>query len=599
MGDQYDSIPAALYARVSSDRQDVDLSVAASFVRSATTPRRTATPWPVNTSTRPRAGVSLTDPSSAKCWRRPPDPTLPSRRFWSGSSPASPARGSTPSPSGPCSAGVASGWSPSPSMPMTPPTGKLMEAIIEGVDEFYSEKLAQEVARGMREAASRGFWMTTYSPYGYRKVMVADGPKKRPKLEPDPATAAVVERMYRMAESGKSILDIAKTLNKEGIASSKGKLWSKTVVHSILTNETYTGTLVWGLQAKDKVTPVRVENAFPAIVSKSCFRKVGGLLRSRAPSQSHPRRVSGSYLLSGLVKCKGCGRALSGQESKSGQFFYYVCQSLMKRGSGACEAARLNAKRFEALVVNQLRECVLTENNIRDLVGLVDEEMDGVAREGRLKLEALEGELVEVKRWLDRLYRSIEVTDLDLADIAPRIREHRERQAKMEMAAEEARLQLAERRVTLEDVDIITPYAKEMSEFLKTSELTESRAFISSFVKEIVVSPGKAAIRYTIPMPDDSRIPSLDAEEMALRDGTVNSKPWWGRGDSNPHAFRHMILSHARLPIPTLPQRSGAYQWRQGVATMAGAHCPLSRRESYCDCTWGSAGRSSSSRSAR
>ena len=39
------------------------------------------------------------------------------------------------------------------------PTGKLMEAIIESVDEFYSENLAQEVVRGMREAASRGFWV--------------------------------------------------------------------------------------------------------------------------------------------------------------------------------------------------------------------------------------------------------------------------------------------------------------------------------------------------------------------------------------------------------------------------------------------------------
>ncbi len=27
----------------------------------------------------------------------------------------------------------------------------------------------------------------------------------------------------------------------------------------------------------------------------------------------------------------------------------------------------------------------------------------------------------------------------------------------------------------------------------------------------------------------------------------------WGRGDSNPHAQRHMILSHVRLPLPTLP----------------------------------------------
>ena len=40
-------------------------------------------------------------------------------------------------------------------------TGRLLEAIIEGVDEFYSENLAQEVTRGMREAALRGFWMSS------------------------------------------------------------------------------------------------------------------------------------------------------------------------------------------------------------------------------------------------------------------------------------------------------------------------------------------------------------------------------------------------------------------------------------------------------
>ena len=51
-------------------------------------------------------------------------------------------------------------------------TGRLLEAIIESVDEFYSENLAQEVTGGMREAASRGFWVTTFAPYGYRKVYV-------------------------------------------------------------------------------------------------------------------------------------------------------------------------------------------------------------------------------------------------------------------------------------------------------------------------------------------------------------------------------------------------------------------------------------------
>ena len=83
------------------------------------------------------------------------------------------------------------------------PTGKLMEAIIESVDEFYSDNLAQEVPRGMREAMNRGFWMSSRAPYGYTKVMVQDGAKKRPILEPNPVTAPVVQRMFEMAQAGR------------------------------------------------------------------------------------------------------------------------------------------------------------------------------------------------------------------------------------------------------------------------------------------------------------------------------------------------------------------------------------------------------------
>ena len=62
--------------------------------------------------------------------------------------------------------------------------------------------------------------------------------------------------------------------------------------------------------------------------------------------------------------------------------------------------------------------------------------------------------------------------------------------------------------------------------FLNESELTERRAFIESFVKEIVVGPGEARVRYTIPMPQDSRIAGMDAEEVAIPRpvlSTVNS----------------------------------------------------------------------------
>ena len=48
----------------------------------------------------------------------------------------------------------------------------------------------------MREAASRGFWMTTYAPYGYKRVHVQDGAAKRPKLELNPPADAVARRIF-------------------------------------------------------------------------------------------------------------------------------------------------------------------------------------------------------------------------------------------------------------------------------------------------------------------------------------------------------------------------------------------------------------------
>ena len=244
---------------------------------------------------------------------------------------------------------------------------------------------------------------------------------------------------------------------------------------------------------------MRVEDAHPAIVSKRDFQKARRLLGSRAPKKVNPRRASSPYLLSGIAKCETCGKAMTAAEAKSGKYTYYICHSLLKRGKGACKTPRLNAKSFEKLIVNEIRENVLTESNIRDLVKLLDEEMDGVARDQRERLQTIEEELEDVKKRLARIWNHIETTDTEMADASDRIREHRERKEKLEVAAEEARALLKERRQFLDSADTIATFAAEMSEFLKTSELTETKAFVGSFVKEVVVKPGRAAIVYSIP----------------------------------------------------------------------------------------------------
>ena len=147
------------------------------------------------------------------------------------------------------------------------PTGRMLEGIIEVVDEFHSANLAQEVIRGMREASSRGFWVQPMTPYGYRRIKVADGPKQRVSLEPEPTTVPVVQQIFHMALQSQGTKEIATTLNDQGIPSPAGKQWSKSRVHGILCNPLYKGTLKWGATGKfhreAKLDPIIIEGALP------------------------------------------------------------------------------------------------------------------------------------------------------------------------------------------------------------------------------------------------------------------------------------------------------------------------------------------------
>ena len=248
------------------------------------------------------------------------------------------------------------------------PTGKLMEAIIESVDEFYSENLAQEVVRGMREAASRGFFLGSKAPFGYTRVKISDGAKERPTLEVDTTTAPVVREIFESSLSGNGLKEICKTLNGRGITN-RGKHWNKCGLHYLLTNEAYTGAAVWGRTSKGEKAqePVRVEGAWPALVSRELFDAVQEAMRQRAPKVQRPARVGSKFLLSGLLKCGVCGRPYRAQGAKSGRFAYYICGTLFTEGAGTCSARYLNAPRLEAFVVENMDE----RQSIRKIAVLV------------------------------------------------------------------------------------------------------------------------------------------------------------------------------------------------------------------------------------
>ena len=188
----------------------------------------------------------------------------------------------------------------------------------------------------------------------------------------------------------------------------------------------------------------------------------------------------------------------------------------------------------------------------------VDEEMDGVAREQRKRLETIDSELADVRRRLDRLYNLVETTDMDIDDFRPRIRDHRERQERLEDSAAEARAILAERRSVLDDVNTIAAYAQEMRDFLVESELTERRAFIESFVKEIVVTPDDALMRYTIPISQSTQKTELllggRSEEFWVDNGAEASSQlvWDVEGRLHGEEGEGVLLVVSHRPQPHL-----------------------------------------------
>jgi site-specific DNA recombinase len=341
----------------------------------------------------------------------------------------------------------------------------------------------------------------------------------------EPHEAQIVARMFNEVLNGKGLKEILKGLNQEGIVGPKGKDWIKTTVHKILTNEVYTGTLVWGRNSVRGLPPIRVENVWQPIVIKETFDNVQSLLKSRAPSYLHPRRTGSHFLLSGVAKCGYCGKALIGHDAKQGQFTYYVCGTLLKKGAGTCPAHYINGQRLEHAVIRELKERILTEKNLKELVRQVNEEMEIASVEYREQLDTVISELNDTSQRLNRLYDALETNKIGIDDLAPRIQELRRRQAQLLSTRAELEQKLSDRRVYLTDMVTVADYMQDLRSLLDESSLPERKAFIKSFVKEARVNDNEVSLIYTMPIPPQK----ITGEELAVLPIVHYGGPLWTR----------------------------------------------------------------------
>ncbi len=177
-----------------------------------------------------------------------------------------------------------------------------------------------------------------------------------------------------------------------------------------------------------------------------------------------------------------------------------MCNKSHKQGSDACSTRSLPKDKLENVVIEQVKEKVLTQECLEELVRLVNEELDMANVVFKDKLDAADTELHEVIARLSKLYDALETGKVSLDDLAPRIRELRMRQDELSKARVQVEAEIVAQGIEHVDVEMVKSYANDLRNLLEETDFTQSKAFLRSFIKRIVIDGKKAIMQYNLPM---------------------------------------------------------------------------------------------------
>ncbi len=375
------------------------------------------------------------------------------------------------------------------------PSGKMLEGMLEVVDEFYSNNLASDTIRGMKENASRGFCNGGHIPFGYSSKKINVDGNEKTILEINSEEASIVKKAFDLCLNGEGAKDIAKIINE---SYPYKKVWSRNTVLYLLHNETYTGTLIWNRNSDEEI--VRVKNCHPAIVSYEEFNRVQELILKRRPNITHPKTVSSKNILNGLIYCSTCKKLFTSYSAKSGEFHYYICQSKFKSGTSICKQKTLSIEKFDNFILNVIKEKIFTAENIEYLIKILNEDIYISKKENKQKLKNIEKVILDKINRRKKLYDFIETSNSEMGDISPRLKELNKNINELENKKDILELENSQNRIPVFTKNELKKYIKDFCQIITEGSTTKKKTFISSFIKKIWIDYPTVKIEYTIPI---------------------------------------------------------------------------------------------------
>ena len=273
------------------------------------------------------------------------------------------------------------------------PEGIIMEGLLDAMAEYYSANLSENIKRGQYDSALKRKVFTS-AVLGYRKG--SDG-----RYEIDPATAPIVQRIFREYTNGSTRPEIIEGLNADGLRTSKGKPFSKNSLSTILANEKYIGMY--------RYKGIEDPKGIPAIIDLVTFSRAQEITRKRKFKKSRRNMNEDTYMLVPKVFCGECGRMMTGESAKShtGKIYqYYSCTGRKGKERNGCKKTRVLKDQLEKALIRAVNEQILTDEMIETFVEQYTKNREAFAEENS-SLIAYQSEQKEVTRKIRNVNKAI------------------------------------------------------------------------------------------------------------------------------------------------------------------------------------------------
>ena len=360
------------------------------------------------------------------------------------------------------------------------PEGVIMESLLVGMAEYYSQNLSREVKKGLKENALQGKHTGGTPALGYDV-------DREGYYVINEAEAEIVKKIFFLKMQGKGYLEIVKFLQSMGYKTKRGGEFGKNSICDLLKNRKYIGIYTYGRVAgghsekrnshKDSSTMIEIEGAIPAIIDRTTFQGVQNQFTKRAPAASTAKEF---YYLSRLIVCGECGAKMVGARvtSRGNKYAYYRCDKQQR--NNYCGNSRIKKEDIESAVFDYVTKSFDVEQ-IPELTKSINKAITESCIETNSEMEKLNNQKKDFSKKINNLLMAIEDMGLN-SSLKDKLLENQQSLAEIENMIQATEAKSFYNNLTTEEI-----IAKLESFSLKNKTPEQVRSIVNTVIDSVVI----------------------------------------------------------------------------------------------------------------